>query len=124
MLTLSFPIRPGETLAYSRASCFRFCADGTLRGGDNSIAATRVHDSWRLGHRLYRELQCGGPVLVRARRTATGAITCYGPFDLLRSTAGFLSAADAELAICLPTWEHSATDAWHEVMLLPVQPTV
>lgn len=123
MLTLSFPVRPGETLVYSRAHCFRFCADGTLRGGDNSIAATRVNDSWRLGQRLYRELQCSGPVLVRARKTATSYAAHYGPYDLVRSAAGLLSADDATLGICLPTWERSIADSWHEVMLFPVTST-
>jgi len=122
MLTLSF-LRPGETMVYSRAHCFRFCADGTLRGGDNSIAAIRVNDSWRLGQRLYRELQCGGPVLARARKTATAKPAHFGPFELLRSAAGLLSADNAGLEIYLPTWERSIADAWYEVMLLPVQPT-
>jgi hypothetical protein len=124
MLTLSFPVGPGETPVQSRAHCFRFCADGTLRGGDNSIAATRVNDEWRLGQRLFRELQCGGPVVIRARKTATANATCYGPFDLVRAVAGLLTADDAGLGIYLPTWESSTADSWHEVVLLPIQPTI
>jgi hypothetical protein len=124
MLTLSFPLGPGDTPVHSRAHCFRFCADGTLRAGDNSIAATRVNDSWRLGQRLYRELQCAGPLIVRARRTASANAVGYGPVDLVAAVAGVLSADDVGLRIYLPTWESSTADAWHEVVLLPVQPAL
>lgn len=124
MLTLSFPGGPGETPVQSRAHCFRFCADGTLRGGDNSIAASRVNEGWRLGQRLYRELQCTGPVVVRARRTATANAARYGPFDLVTAIAGLLSANDVSLGIYLPTWESCAADSWHEIVLLPVPPAL
>jgi len=123
MLTLSFPLGPGDTPAHSRAHCFRFCADGTLRAGDNSIAATRVNDSWRLGQRLCRELQCVGPLFVRARKTARANAIGYGPFELVAAVDGLLSADDVRLRIYLPTWESSIAEAWHEVVLLPVQPT-
>jgi hypothetical protein len=124
MLTLSFPLGAGDTPVHSRAHCFRFCADGTLRAGDNSIAATRVNDSWRLGQRSYRELACTGPVIVRARRTGTANAVHYGPFDVVRVVAGLLSAGDANLELYLPAWESSTADSWHEVVLLPVQPAV
>jgi hypothetical protein len=120
MLTLAFRIGPGEPSASSRATCFRFCADGTLRGGDNFIAATHTDNGWRLGHHLYREWECAGPVVVMGRRTARSHAVNLGPCERVRTISGKLYDGDVGIGVCLPTWEASAAESWHEVVLLPV----
>lgn len=117
MLTLRFAVAPGEALVCSRAVCFRFSADGTLRGGDNSVAAQRGTGGWRIGQRLYRELECAGPVILTARRTRANNTVRHGPFNLVRTSAGLLIADDASLGIYLPTWEDMISVSWHEVVL-------
>jgi hypothetical protein len=107
-----------------RASCFRFCADGTLRGGDNSVAATRVDTGWRICRGLYKELECSGPVLVRARKTMSGATECRGPFAFVRVEAGLLLSDQGDLGIYLPTWQMVGTVSWHEIVLQAVQQPV
>jgi hypothetical protein len=118
MLRMTFRTVLGETLAHTRAFCFRFCADGTLRAEDNFVAATRVDDCWRLGHRLFRELECAGPVFLRARKTPGTAPVGLGPFNLVRTAGGLVYADDVCLDIRLPTLHRDPVDAWHEVALL------
>lgn len=120
MLVLNFPTAAGEALIRSRSHCFRFCADGTLRGADNAIAAVRAQDSWRLGRRLARDIECTGPVLVQARRMRTTTAASSGPFDQLIITAGLLHADGVCLPIILPHWGRTSGEAWYELMLLPV----
>lgn len=119
MLTLRFPVGPAQTPACSRAMCFRFCADGTLRSGDNAVAVRRAAGGWLIGQGLYRDLECTGPLIVTARRSQTAAATRHGPVALVRTEAGLLIADDASLGIYLPTWESPGTRAWHEVVLVP-----
>jgi hypothetical protein len=119
MLTLRFPMGLGETPICSRALCFRFCADGTLRSGDNAVAARRGVGGWRIGHGLYPELECAGPVIMTARARQTRNSARHGPFGLVRTEAGLLIADDASLGIYLPTWEGPGTMAWHEIVLVP-----
>lgn len=123
MLTLTFRASPGDAGVNSRATCFRFCADGTLRAGDNIIAATHVADSWQLAQRLYRDWECAGPVFVFGRRSAVSATVSHGPCHLVRAIGGALFEGDLGLGICLPTWEYAAAQGWHEVVLLPATPT-
>ena len=123
MLTLTFRVGPADALVTSRATCFRFCADGTLRAGDNIIAATHVEDSWQLGQRLYRDWECAGPLFVFGRRTTVAGTVSHGPCHVVRTIGGALYEGDVGLGICLPTWGHDAAQAWHEVVLLPATPT-
>jgi len=44
---------------------FRICADATLRGSDNAIAARYSERLWQLGPRQYRSFECSGPVFLR-----------------------------------------------------------
>jgi hypothetical protein len=119
-LRVTFRTVPGETAVHSRARCFRFCADGTLRAGDNSVAARRVDDGWRLAQRQFRELECEGPVVLRSRKTAAANPVDHGPFNLVRTESGLVYGDDVCLDICLPTLNRSAADSWHEVSFLPV----
>ncbi len=118
MLRLTFRTVLGETLVHTRACCFRFCADGTLRAEDNFVAATRVDDCWQLGHRLFRELECAGPVFLRARKSRGTAPVGLGPFNLVRTAGGLVYADDVCLDIRLPTLHRDPIDSWHEVALL------
>lgn len=123
-MTLRFSVGAGELPVCVRALCFRFCADGTLRSGDNAIAAHHEEGGWRFRQGLRRELECAGPVVLRARRTKASRATRYGPFKLVRTDSGLLIGDDASLGVCLPTWESVASDAWHEIALFPVAPTI
>jgi hypothetical protein len=118
MLKLTFRTVPGESLVHTRASCFRFCADGTLRAEGNYVAATRVDDCWRLGQRLFREFECAGPVYMRARKTPDAAPVGLGPFNLIRTAGGHVYADDVCLDVRLPTLHRDPADSWHEVALL------
>lgn len=120
MLVLNFPEMPGGALVHSRSHCFRFCADGTLRGADNAVAAVHTQGAWRLGQRLLRDIECTGPVLVRARRTRTSLVTRCGPFDQLNIAEGLLHADGVCLPLVLPDWGRTAGDGWYELMLLPL----
>jgi hypothetical protein len=123
MLTLTFRTGSGDAGVTSRATCFRFCADGTLRAGDNIIAATHVADGWQLAQRQYRDWECAGPTFVFGRRTAVSATVSHGPCHLVRTVGDTLFSGDISLGICLPTWEHDTAKAWHEVVLLPATST-
>jgi hypothetical protein len=118
MITLTFRSALGESQMQTRAAYFRFCADGTLRANGNSVAATREDDCWRLGQRLFRELECSGPVYVRARRTADAAPVRLGPYSVLRTAAGLVYGDDACLDVRLPTVNREPAQSWYEVALL------
>jgi hypothetical protein len=106
-------------LVCSRALCFRFCADGTLRSGDNAVAARHTSGGWRIGQELCPELECTGPVILTARRTRTASSVRSGPFGLIRTEDGLLIADDVSLGIYLPTWEGPGITAWYEVVMRP-----
>jgi hypothetical protein len=118
MITLTFRSALGESQVQTRASYFRFCADGTIRANGNSVAATRVNDCWRLGQRLFRELECTGPVYLRARRTADSASVGYGPYSLVRTAAGLVYGDDECLEVRLPALHREPAYSWYEVALL------
>ena len=118
MLKLTFRTVLGESLVHTRAFCFRFCADGTLRAEGNFVAATREDDCWRLGQRLFRELECAGPVYLRARKSPGTAFVKLGPFNLIRTAGGLVYADDVCLDVRLPTLHRDPADSWHEVSLL------
>jgi hypothetical protein len=118
MLKLTFRMVPGDSLVHTRAACFRFCADGTLRAEGNFVAATRVDDCWRLGQRLFREFECVGPVYLRARKRPESAPVGLGPFNLIRSARGLVYADDVCLEMRLPSLHREPGDSWHEIAFL------
>lgn len=122
MIRLTFHASLGEGVLQSRATFFRFCADATLRGPDNSLAATRVDDCWRIGQRLFREWNCIGPVLVRVRKTPAAVPISMGPYRLLRAAHGVLYGDEVCLSLRMPGWS-DGVDACHEVALLDATST-
>jgi hypothetical protein len=78
-----------------------------------------VDDSWRLGQRLFRELECDGPVFLRSLKTAAANPVSHGPFNVVRTASGLVYGDDVCLDIRLPTLHRNPADAWHEVSLLP-----
>jgi hypothetical protein len=117
MLRLTFHAALGDLAVQSRATYFRFCADATLRGPDNSLAATRVDGFWRIGQRLFRQMDCLGPVLLRVRRTPSAVPISMGPYNVVRAADGLMYGDDVCLSLRTPGWD-SGLDACHEVSLL------
>jgi hypothetical protein len=118
MLRLTFRNVLGESLLCTRASCFHFRPDGTLRAEDNFVVATRVNDCWQFGHRLFREFECEGPVFLRARKTASAKALAFGPYKLAKSIGGMLYGDDVFVGVHLPTLHLDPADSWHEVSIL------
>jgi hypothetical protein len=117
VLTLTFHPTSGDLPAQTRAIYFRFCADGTLRGADNAIAAVYTDNRWRLGQRWFRELECAGPVWLRCRE-AEGRAFVKGPYSSVRTVNGQLFVDDVELPMDIPGWRNRADEAPSELSLL------
>lgn len=119
MLRLNFlPVGSGLAVQ-TRAAYFRFCADGTVRGSDNSVAAIRLNDHWQVAQRLFRECQCTGPVWLRIRSDATAEPVNLGPYSLVRTIGGRLYTSDPETTLDVPGWNSGAQDREREVSVLP-----
>lgn len=101
MIRLTFLPAGSDAPALARAPYFRICADGTLRGPDNTIAAAHSDRSWVFGQRRYRSFECEGPVYVRTR-AADGSLVRLGPYEFLREAQGALYTRDTFLGIYLP----------------------
>ena len=121
MLILTFHAALGDSAIQSRATYFRLCADATLRGPDNALAATRFNDCWRVGQRLFRQMDCAGPVLLRVKRTPSAEPISMGPYKLVRSSGGLMYGDDVCLSLHTPGW-NGKLDACHEVSLLDAAP--
>lgn len=117
MLRLTFYASLGQHAAQTRARSFRLCADATLRGHDNSLAATRVGGSWRVGGRSFRQFECAGPVRLIVRRTASDRPISMGPFRLVRAGAALIWGDDQLLSLRVPGWP-AGRDAVYEVSLV------
>jgi hypothetical protein len=65
LITLTFRPLHGESPTLVRGLYFRICADGTLRGPDNAIAASYAGNRWRLGLRAFRSFECATPLYLR-----------------------------------------------------------
>ncbi len=119
MITLTFrPLQNGLAVLV-RGAHFRICADGTLRGPDNTIAARYQDGYWHLGRGRHRSFECAGPVYLRITNSR-GQRECIGPFPSVTTADGSIyspesclgaHAARAQSATELP-------DLWREVALL------
>ncbi len=121
MITLTFRPIHGESPVLVRGTYFRICADATLRGPDNSIAASYCDGLWQLGPRLYRAFECGGPVYLRITNS-DGSHERIGPYEFVKALEGAIFTHDS----CLGT-HASATKvgalmgAWREIAFLSVR---
>lgn len=118
-LTVTFCSGEGDVRVYSRSPCFRLCADGTLRSGDNSVAAAQVPGGWRVGRLVYRDFDCAGPVMLVVRGRLPAWTRTYGPCDYFRAVSGQLFAGTVGLRFFLPGADAVNRTPWHEALLLP-----
>jgi hypothetical protein len=102
-----------------RGAYFRICADGTLRGPDNDIAASFIEQSWHLARRRFLDFQCATPVYLRVTHQ-NGEREQLGPFGFLRAAEGALFSAERCLGTHSINWASPNTAAcWREIVLLP-----
>ena len=118
MLRVNFHAGQGDSPTLMLASCVRFCADGTLRGPDNSVVARCVEGMWHVGGRVHRELECEGPVRVRVMAGAKAAPVLLGPFRKLRTINGVLHGDDTCLHMLMPGRNAAEATPCHELTLL------
>ena len=77
---------------------FRICADATLRGPDNAVAARYSEGLWRLGQRQHRAFECGGPVYLRVTNS-DGSRERLGPYDCVKAAEGAIFTHDSRLGM-------------------------
>ena len=118
MITLTFRALNGESAMLIRGAYFRICADGTLRGPDNAVAASYTNGLWQLGRRRHRALECCEAVYLRVT-APDGQRECIGPFEYLKVSGGAIFSHDTYLGA------HSGgesrlpkSDVWREIALL------
>jgi hypothetical protein len=79
-----------------RGTYFRICADATLRGPDNTIAASYVKGLWQLAHRQHRSFECSGPVYLRLTNS-DGRRERIGPYSFIKAADGAIFTPDGRL---------------------------
>jgi hypothetical protein len=114
VLRLTFYACRGGDAVQARSLSFRLCADATLRGHDNSLAATRVDGVWFLARRAFKRFDCVGPVVLLVRRTPSDPPLSIGPFKMVRAGATLLWGDDELLWPRVPGWG-AGVDTVHEV---------
>jgi len=118
LITLTFRPVHGESPMLVRGMHFRICADATLRGSDNEIAAVYTKRLWQLGSRQYRTFECGGPIYLRVTHRA-GSREHLGPYAFLKATEGAIFTHDNCLGVHAPLPDAGASaDVWQEIAFL------
>jgi hypothetical protein len=103
-----------------RGAYFRICADETLRGPDNEVAAAFIEHSWHLGRRRFLDFQCVTPVYLRVTNQS-GERERLGPFELFRASEGALFSAERCLGTHSANWASPSIAAcWREIVILPI----
>lgn len=119
MITLTFRPLSSESVVIVRGAYFRICADGTLRGPDNDVAASYTDGLWQLGRRQHRALECREAIYLRVT-TADGQRERIGPYADVRITGGAVFSNETYLgAHTRGNSQLSEADVWREVALLP-----
>jgi hypothetical protein len=108
----------GDSLILIRGMHFRICADATLRGPDNAIAAYYSERTWLLGSRRYRAFECSGQVYLRVTNS-NGSRDHLGPYSFIKAADGGIFTAENCIGIHA-SWADSSIspDLWREVALL------
>ena len=120
MIVLTFRPVHGESQASVRGAYFRICADATLRGPDNSIAASYCKGLWRLGHRQHRSFECSGSFDLRVMNR-DGSQQRTGPYAFVKAIDGGLFTPAGYLgSFALPSDDLKSLELWREVAFLPV----
>ena len=118
MITLAFRPLNGESMTLVRGTYFRICADGTLRGPDNAVAASYTAGRWQLGRRQHSTLECREAVYLRVTN-ADGERDCIGPYEALRVSGGAIFSHDTYLGVHTRGDSYSpVADIWKEIALL------
>ena len=118
MITLTFRALSNDSMIFVRGTYFRICADGTLRGPENTVAASYSGGFWQVARRQHRVLECSTAVYLRVT-TADGVRKNVGPYGFLRVTGGEIFAN--EIYLGAHTRRDSRVpkvDIWHEIALL------
>ena len=119
MIVLTFRPLIGESPVSVRGAYFRICADATLRGPDNAIAARYCKGLWELGRRRHRSFECSGPFYLRMMQR-DGRHQRTGPYEFVKSIEGGLFTHSNYLgAFALPPSAVNLQDLWREVAFLP-----
>jgi hypothetical protein len=125
LIILSFrPLQNGSTILV-RGAHFRICADGTLRGPDNTISARYLDGLWYLGHTRHTSFDCTGPILLRVTHRH-GQRERIGPYDSIRTAYGTIFSGESCLGIHAVRDEPGSAmlDVWQEVSFLTVDDTI
>jgi hypothetical protein len=122
VLRVTFLAGGGDSPAMLIALNLRFCADGTLRGPDNSVVARCVDGYWHVMGRTHRELNCEGPVRVRIKTGVSDAVVHRGPFQRVHTVNGVLFGDDASLQVVMPGRVSDHGAQCHELALLSPSP--
>jgi hypothetical protein len=105
-----------------RGAYFRICADATLRGPDNEVAAAFIEHSWHLARRRFRDFQSSTPVYLRVTNQ-NGEREQLGPFELFRVAEGALFSAERCVGTHSANWATPSVAAcWREIVILPSAP--
>jgi hypothetical protein len=119
LIILNFrPLQNGSAILV-RGGHFRICADASLRGPDNTVAARYLDGLWYLGHKRHVSFDCTGPIHLRVTNRH-GRRECIGPYDSIRAAHGAIFTGDVCLGIhAVRDQADSPTiDVWQEVSLL------
>lgn len=121
-MTLVFhPFSSGSPVQV-RGAYFRICADATLRGPDNVVAAAFIEHNWHLTRRRFLDFRCATPVYLRVTNQ-DGRREQLGPFESLRVAEGALFSAERCLGTHAANWASPTIAAsWREIVLLPNAP--
>jgi len=109
----------GELPVSVRGTYFRICADATLRGPDNSIAANYCDGLWQLGRHRHRSFEGNGPFHLRVMY-ADGSHRHTGPYDFIKAIDGALFTHSGYLgSFARPLCDVHSTEVWREIAFLP-----
>jgi hypothetical protein len=119
LIILTFRPVFGESPVNVRGAYFRICADATLRGPDNAVAASYCKGVWQLGHRQHRSFDCAGPLYLRVMHR-DGRHERIGPYGFVKAVDGALFTETEFLgSFALPVSDANSLELWSEIALLP-----
>ncbi len=121
MIILTFrPVR-SESRTILRGQFFRICADRTLRGPDNTVAAVYANGLWRVANRPHRSFECEGEVYLRVT-DSDGRHVSAGPYQSVRFSQGIIFSGEVRLGThASPDESDTAPGLLHNVTLLTAE---